>query len=258
MATTGNGEGFAKLPNWIARTGYLDPFEYLIYAYLLGRAGLDGKCYPSLRRVANETGISLTKVRRTLDRLEERGIVSRSVKREPEGHYANTRFTVRRFELERPEYLRGVSQQTPPPEAPGYDSTDTTCSAPQAPPVVFHETRKKIQTSRSKQVDPLMEVVSSTRRDNEGMPKPQRATPTQLRYLHDLTILAGDDPPTELDRWREHLTSAEASARITDYERSAGRGIDYAGPVIGDPAFELLSEQGKAFAEVEMIPNDYS
>lgn len=249
MTATGNGEGFAMIPNWIARTGYLDPFEFMLYAYLLGRAGRDGRCYPSLRTIARETGISLTKVRRTLDLLEERGIVRRTVKRTASGAFANTRFKVKRFELERPDEFGGGVPQAPP-LAGECVSTSTTGDSRRDTPVVLHETRKENHSSTSIQVDD--EVSPSDRRDENGEP-----TPKQLRYLADLTILAGDGIPTDSEwlRWADQLTADEVSARIDEHLRAAGRGVDYLGPVPGEPEFDALSDAGKTMAENEFIPN---
>lgn len=236
MTVTGNGEGFAMIPNWIARTGFLNPAEYMLYGYLLGRANDEGQCWPSLNTIASETGISKRTVQRTLDRLAERKAIRRTARRSAAGDRESTLYTVTRYSLIRPE---GMAKMTTP-----YGKNDRTGGARLA-------TKVEPSITRTFEVDD--EVAPSARRPS----KPTMATAAQLRYLHDLTILAGDPPPSETDieQWVATLTHDNASARITDYLLAVGRGMDYAGPVEGEPTFDLLSDNGKAMAERGLIPD---
>lgn len=253
MTATDNGEGFAMLPNWIARTGYLDPAAFMLYAYLLGRANKAGQCWPSLTTIERETGISKRTIQRALDRLEERGVVRRTARRSEAGDRDSTLYTVTVFSMIRPAGLGGRGDlatrrgdMTTPPE----ESTTRSASFDQTGLV---KVAKKLEPEITRSTQPENEVAPTARHDDRGRP-----TPAQLRYLADLTTLAGDGVPTDQEwlHWADNLTAAEVSARIDEHLRCAGRGLDYLGPVPGDPAFDALSERGKALAENEMIPGD--
>ena len=245
MTAKSSGEGFVMIPNWIARTGFLNPAEYMLYGYLLGRANDAGKCWPSLSTIASETGISKRTVQRTLDRLEERKAIKRTPRRSKSGDRDSTSYTVTRYPYTRPDGLEGMAKMTTPYGHDGHTGVVTLAN--------------KVEPSRTRTTEVDDEVAPSAQHAKTKSKPPKMATPSQLRYLNDLTFLAGEEPPSEatIERWVNTLTHEAASARITDYLRSAGRGIDYAGPIEGEPAFERLSDEGKTFADAGMIPDTY-
>ena len=68
---------FFVMENRIFEAG-LDPFEFTIYAYLKMRADRRTKtCFPSVITMAQDCGISESKVRRVISSLEEKGLITR-------------------------------------------------------------------------------------------------------------------------------------------------------------------------------------
>ncbi len=53
----------------------LDPYEFLIYAYLVSRAGGKGYCWPSYKTIAADLGITENTIIGKVKRLEQRGLI---------------------------------------------------------------------------------------------------------------------------------------------------------------------------------------
>jgi hypothetical protein len=75
----------------------------------------------------------------------------------------------------------------------------------------------------------------------------------QRSYIRDLYILTHGVVP-EADGWSD-LSAKQADALIKRLLADVPRGDDYAGPELGDPSYEALSDKGRRFADIRMHPN---
>lgn len=69
--------GYGKVDNEIVRDSSLTPESRLIYTLLAGYANSDRKCYPSVRTLISESGMSQTRFYKHIDILVNRGIVKK-------------------------------------------------------------------------------------------------------------------------------------------------------------------------------------
>lgn len=255
MTATSSGH-WVRVQNWVFRTAHLDPFEVKVYGLLLSRADAKGKAWPSRRGIAADTGISEGKVKKALARLEALGLVTVSTRHDDAGGQMSNLYRVR-FDASEPTLTAHH------PVTPHHDVTPSHGKMPgpsfgSPAPGSPGDDKEYPDQENPDEEHPSSEVAATPQRDKAEKKTIWWATPTQLSYLSDLTILAGEQPPTQaqIDHWIEHLTAEQASDRIDDYLQAIGRGIDYAGPHEGDPEYERLSDTGKAFADAEMLPDN--
>lgn len=78
-------EGFAVIPNWLARDGSVSPAAKAVYINLSSRTGKDGWCWPSQQTIANETGYATRRVKQAIKELQALGVVWVEVQRTPVG-----------------------------------------------------------------------------------------------------------------------------------------------------------------------------
>lgn len=67
---------FFKTPNAIFECG-LTPTEYMVYSYLVCRAGANEKCWPSVATIAKHCNVSVNTVRKAIRSLIEQGFIKR-------------------------------------------------------------------------------------------------------------------------------------------------------------------------------------
>ena len=75
----GKTAAFTPLANTLWTSGQaaaLGPIATAVYAYLRFRAGRSGVCWPSVARIAQEVGTSVSSVKRAIPRLVEAGLLS--------------------------------------------------------------------------------------------------------------------------------------------------------------------------------------
>lgn len=67
----------------------------LVYMYLKDRANKEGQCWPVIRTIGKDIGLSRSTVKRALKELEQRSfLVKRSRKRENNGNTSNLYFLI--------------------------------------------------------------------------------------------------------------------------------------------------------------------
>lgn len=84
-------EGFAIIPNWMARDGGISPAAKAVYVNLSSRCGREGACWPSQQTIASETGYGVRRVKDAVAELVSLGVVKVRVEKTPRGrrnHYS--------------------------------------------------------------------------------------------------------------------------------------------------------------------------
>lgn len=262
-------DGFVRLPFWFMEHVDLPLHEYVLYIALLRfRNPKTGKCWPGMTTLADVARISVPTVKRTIPKLEARGLVE--VKREKVGNRNLPNiYTVKVPDKQQPEHVwessakgrripkRPRVSQTPPPEVvAGGGVSQIPPGVSQTLGVVSGGPSKKINVKKINEeaVTPTFSesgYASSFSSDIQGEPL---ATEKQVAYLKDLAIHIGYETgggipnDLQLQRWRK-LTRAEADRQIYRYKKALGRPDDLYYPQAGDPEYDALSTAGQEFAE---------
>lgn len=89
--------GFAVIPNWLLRSENVSPHAKMLYLHLSSRVDEHGVCWPSQRRLADESGMSERQVQRALSELKNFGIVRVEVEKHATGRRNRYHLIVDRF-----------------------------------------------------------------------------------------------------------------------------------------------------------------
>jgi len=100
------GSGWFAAPNFIFEDD-LDTYEIAILVNLYRRAGPDGEAWPSLKTIAQDTGMSKPTVKRRLGDLIDKGWVHKQTRKTAKGNRSNL------YILTEPVRLRGGVTETP-------------------------------------------------------------------------------------------------------------------------------------------------
>ncbi|MEF3405289.1 helix-turn-helix domain-containing protein [Agromyces sp. CCNWLW203] len=233
-----SGGTFSVIPNWVIRESDLNAHELLVYVALLNRADRHGRAWPSMGTLAKEARASERSVRRALESLRERQLVTWQQRMRADGTHASNLYTIAIFDRSAPEG--------------GWHSATPTVAERQG------EGGTVADEVDTHQVDTDEEDLRSTLASGpaEGFSFPSSsASEKQVAYLRDLYIHYNNAVPPEkkLEEWRA-LSPTEATDRIDRYLAAMPRYQEYEGPEFGEPTYEALSDVGRVFAEQGMIP----
>jgi hypothetical protein len=255
-------ELFTKVPHWLIREyELLNGNELLLYLAMLSRADRKGICYPSVALLAREARMSESTVRRTRNRLVDKGLVT--VTRRTIGDSRNdsnlyrvalpkrslVKFTqetpVDNLTLDEPEQLSngghsdwdGVTVTVPPSHSDWGDGVTVTGE------------------EEPLQEDPIKKTLSvehdAFEFTNLGI------TEAQWHLLSDLYIhITGNVAEQRTKNEWHQLTSDAAGELITRFYANVKRNDDYTGPEYGTPAYKALSEEGRKWADAGMVPDN--
>src|SRR5690625_861307 len=96
-----DGTGWFAAPNWIFDRDDLRSTDKLVFLYLCRRAGADGRSWPSIRRMADDVGMSRNTVRSAIERLEQAGLLVREARTSESGDADSYVYKIRRTEPEK-------------------------------------------------------------------------------------------------------------------------------------------------------------
>lgn len=240
--------GFTMIPNWVVRRCFFSTNELAVYIALLGRVDNEGVTFPSVSRIAKESGLSQSTARRTLKGLEVRQVVRIERRPRPGQPHQTNRYYVQRFPLVDPHI--GEQEGTGAGCHPGRDWVPSG----QGVPVSVADEEYPLE---EEPVEGELEGHPADDPREQGWPLGPNASVDQVSYLCDLHILYDNEAPSVdlVDQWRK-LTAQDASRLIGAYLASIERGSDYRGAFKGDEAYELLSLKGRAWADAGMVPQE--
>lgn len=69
-------------------------YQRLVYIYLKKFADSKNQCYPSVKTISKQSGISVNKVKITLKELEEKGIIAKANRNRPDGGKSSNLYTL--------------------------------------------------------------------------------------------------------------------------------------------------------------------
>lgn len=86
---------FTMIPNNYINDARLDAYEFRVFCYLMRLTDDNLCCYPSYGTIAIETGMSLSKAKRAIKKLEECGIISKECRGRKNNAPLSNLYTVR-------------------------------------------------------------------------------------------------------------------------------------------------------------------
>lgn len=78
-------EGFAVVPNWLARDPSISPVAKVVYLVLSSRTNRRGVCWPSQKSIASDSGYSVARVKVAITELRRLGVIQVVVSKGPTG-----------------------------------------------------------------------------------------------------------------------------------------------------------------------------
>ena len=78
-------EGFAVVPNWLARDPQVSPVAKVVYLVLSSRTNRHGVCWPSQKSIAADSGYSVARVKVAVAELRRLGVLRVAVEKGPSG-----------------------------------------------------------------------------------------------------------------------------------------------------------------------------
>lgn len=198
-APQGN-QGFAVIPNWLARDPSVTPNAKAMFAILGSHTGRDGTWQMPMRQLAEEMGASPATARRAVQELQSLGVLDVHVSEDPEEAMKGNHYRVRMY-------------------LPAADPLPTVGAPP------YHPWEAPPTTSERGEEEPL-EEPSPPPPSGEAPPTPHGASklpagwqPTekhsQYAYAHGISIKA------EVDNFRTYyLDGTGATKRHKDWDRA--------------------------------------
>ncbi len=174
-------------------------YQRLVYIYLKKFADSKNQCYPSVKTISKQSGVSVNKVKITLKELEEKGIIAKTNRSRPDGGKSSNLYTLYDYRklwsagnseevtavIDEIEEKRMIEALT----AKGYYVSKEKGLEPTEPTKVTAEP----STKQFNQFD----IVNTT--TNSGESQLERYTSDQIKQLFDYDIMIQDNPYRQQD-----------------------------------------------------------
>lgn len=260
---------FTKVPHWLIRDSDLDGNELLLYLAMLSRADKKGLCFPSVSTLAKEARMSPSSVRRTRERLIEKGLVTVTRRKLKDKRNDSNLYQVALPKRGGVKFADASGGTFDPPEPVDNSEPDVTnvtfdvfgepLSGVTVEPSWCHGDRGDGVTVTGEEEpvkeDPLKKMVSPQTPAFEF--HDLGITEAQWWLLSDLYIhITGKPAAQETKHTWGSLTSDSARDLIGRYYANVGRDDDYTGPEYGTPAYEALTDRGREWADAAMVPDN--
>jgi len=72
----------------------LPAYEQIVFIWLCHHSNAEGRCFPSLKTLSHECGLSKDSVIRSVKKLEERGFITKIIRKNDEGENISTLYTI--------------------------------------------------------------------------------------------------------------------------------------------------------------------
>ena len=128
---------YCGIPNCVLETPLLEPSDKLVYQFLLNALGENTDAWPSQKRIADKTAMSVRAVRYAIRRLEAVGLISTSFLANCNNHYE---FHDAEEAITR---ARAAAVAVPPPEGPAKLAVPIRQSLPVPPAKLAAEVQKE-------------------------------------------------------------------------------------------------------------------
>jgi len=192
-------DGFVRIPNWLYDDSDLSLHEFMVYSVLLRfRDHKTGEAYPGMTTIADRARVSRETVKRTIPKLEAKGMIRVKRVKTPTGRNEANRYEVA-VANETPEFIwantkRGkrIPKRSPrhsetlaAEEVPGARHSETLPRHSQTPPLGTPSASNKNQKNKI-QEQALTRTLPSACESDERFSfdgQEDRATEPQVAYL---------------------------------------------------------------------------
>lgn len=89
-----SAQGWASIPRWLLYTNEVSPTAKLVYVTIQSRVNDSAEAWPSHKRIAADSGLSVSSVQRALAELRELGVVEARERRRRDGGRASSVYRV--------------------------------------------------------------------------------------------------------------------------------------------------------------------
>lgn len=171
-------------------------FQKLVYIYLKKFTDSKNQCYPSVKTISKQSGISVNKVKITLKELEEKGIIVKVNRNRPDGGKSSNLYTLYDYaeiwSVGSSENVAAVAEEVSEMKlvaelrSRGYTVT-------KEKELVGEPTKAHTQAPDLKQFD----IVNST--TNYGESQLERYTLVQIKQFFDYDVMIQDNPYKKQD-----------------------------------------------------------
>jgi len=103
-------QGWASIPRWLLYSQEVTPKAKLVYLVIQSHTNEQGTAWPSQATIATESGLSLATVKRGLEELRKRGLVTAQERRRKDGGQTSSLYAVA---MVAPPVDNGVDNQPP-------------------------------------------------------------------------------------------------------------------------------------------------
>lgn len=94
--------------NFIYAKEHLSHREKAVYIYLRDRANVSGVCWPGIKTIAGELGLSTRTVQRALDDLEAAGLIVKKQRRRSNGSLTSNLYRLTKHKTSQPPAKGGL------------------------------------------------------------------------------------------------------------------------------------------------------
>ena len=172
-------------------------YQRLVYIYLKKFADSKNQCYPSVKTISKQSGISVNKVKITLKELEEKGIIAKVNRSRPDGGKSSNLYTLYDY---RELWNAGSSEEV----AAVIDGIQEKYMIEALTAKGYYVTKEKgLETEPTKaqnqapQFKPF-DIVNTTTNSEESQDL-ERYTLDQIKQLFDYDVMIQDNPYRQQD-----------------------------------------------------------
>lgn len=87
-------QGWASIPRWLLYSQEVTPKAKLVYLVIQSHTNEQGTAWPAQSKIATESGLSLATVKRALEELRGRGLVTAEERRRKDGGKTSSVYAV--------------------------------------------------------------------------------------------------------------------------------------------------------------------
>lgn len=264
-------DGFVRLPNWLIDDSDLTLQELAVYIVLLRfRDHRTGKCYPGMATIADSARVSRETVKRVIPKLEARGMVKVTKRKQGTKNLPNL------YEIalasETPEFIWEISQrgrripkraprhsETPPKRETGRGRHSETLPRHSETPGVGTRSASNKTYKNKIHEQALRRTQESAPANLFTFDEAAKITASQLDYLNDLHLFLTEHPvPAQTRENWEALDTSEASNLIRTYWKQMDRGRGGMWESAIDeyhPLYRHLTARGKEWINKGCVPD---
>lgn len=173
-----------------------NPYQITLYIYLKKFADENNQCFPSLKRLSKLTKMGISKVKTTLNELEEKGVIVKENRTKPNGGATSNLYTLHDYkELWKAESVEQIKETVDIEELQLFEL---------AKKKGYILTKEKEPTSAPTKATDVSTQKNNVYKEQNTISEPksqdlERYTIDQIKQFFDYNIMVGDNPYLQQD-----------------------------------------------------------